>query len=72
MATLTIRIPDEKHRRLKQLAESKGISVNKLIDELSTIALVESDVHMRFQALAVRGDRELGLQLLDLLDERSL
>ena len=31
MATLTIRMPDDKHSRLKQLAESRGISVNKLI-----------------------------------------
>jgi predicted HicB family RNase H-like nuclease len=37
MATLTIRLPDEKHDRLKQLAESRGISMNKLIEELSTI-----------------------------------
>jgi len=39
MATLTIRLPDDKHLRLKKLAESQGLSVNKLIEELSTIAL---------------------------------
>ena len=39
MKTLTIRIPDEKHNRLKHLAESQGISINKLMEELSTIAL---------------------------------
>jgi predicted HicB family RNase H-like nuclease len=39
MATLTIRLPDEKHNRFKELAQAKGISVNKLIEELSTIAL---------------------------------
>ena len=43
MKTLTIRIPDEKHDRLKHLAESQGISINKLIEELSTIALTEFD-----------------------------
>jgi plasmid stability protein len=71
MATLTIRIPDDKHRRLKQLAASRGISVNKLIDELSTIALVESDAYTRFQSLAKQGDRQTGLQLLDQLDKQQ-
>jgi plasmid stability protein len=71
MATLTIRLPDEKHERLKQLAESRGISMNKLIEELSTIALTEFDTYNRFRALAARGDRARGLALLDQLDARS-
>ncbi len=79
MATLTIRLPDEKHDRLKQLAESRGISMNKLIEELSTIALTEFDTYNRFRALAARGDdqwsvvdhRARGLALLDQLDQRS-
>jgi predicted transcriptional regulator len=68
MATLTIRIPDDKHNRLKQLAESRGVSVNKLIEELSTIALTEFDTYNRFQLMAARGDRQEGLRLLDKLD----
>jgi predicted HicB family RNase H-like nuclease len=52
MATLTIRLPEAKHLRLKKLAESKGMSINKLIEELSTIALVEFDTHTRFKAMA--------------------
>jgi predicted transcriptional regulator len=68
MATLTIRIPDDKHSRLKQLAEARGISVNKLIEELSTIALTEFDTQNRFQVMAARGDRQVGLKLLDKLD----
>ncbi|CAN1213248.1 Toxin-antitoxin system HicB family antitoxin [Tumidithrix helvetica PCC 7403] len=68
MATLTIRLPDDKHLRLKKLAESQGLSINKLIEELSTIALVEFDTHTRFKLLAAQGDRELGLKLLDKLD----
>jgi predicted transcriptional regulator len=71
MATLTIRIPDEKHGRLKQLAEARGISVNKLIEELSTIALTEFDTQNRFQVMAARGDRQVGLKLLDKLDALS-
>jgi predicted transcriptional regulator len=68
MATLTIRIPDDKHLRLKELAESQGVSINKLIEELSTIALAEFDTHTRFKLMAARGDVAEGLRILDQLD----
>jgi predicted transcriptional regulator len=68
MATLTIRLPDDKHYRLKQLAETRGISINKLMEELSTIAITEFDTYNRFQLMALEGDPELGLKLLDKLD----
>ncbi|MBW4678337.1 MAG: toxin-antitoxin system HicB family antitoxin [Nostoc sp. CreGUA01] len=68
MATLTIRLPDEKHNRLKELAQAKGISVNKLIEELSTIALAEFDANTRFKAMAATGNPEEGLRILAKLD----
>ncbi|AFZ42553.1 hypothetical protein PCC7418_0319 [Halothece sp. PCC 7418] len=68
MATLTIRIPDDKHERLKALAKSRGISVNKLMEELSTVVLAEFDAYTRFQAMAARGNASEGLTLLDKLD----
>jgi plasmid stability protein len=68
MATLTIRLPDDKHSRLKKLAEMRGISLNKLMEELSTVALVEFDAHNRFKLMAARGNRQVGLALLDKLD----
>jgi len=71
MATLTIRLSDEKHERLRQLAERRKISMNKLLDELSTIALAEFDAETRFRARAARGSREEGLRLLDVLDRES-
>ena len=71
MATLTIRLPDDKHERLKQYAQSRGISVNKLMEELSTIALVEFDAHTRYKAMAAVGDPQKGLEILDRLDEIS-
>ncbi|MBW4609457.1 MAG: type II toxin-antitoxin system HicB family antitoxin [Hassallia sp. WJT32-NPBG1] len=49
MGTLTIRLPDDKHNRLKELAQAKNISINKLIEELSTIALAEFDANTRFR-----------------------
>ncbi len=68
MATLTIRLSDEKHEHLRQLAERRQISMNKLIDELSTVALAEFEAKTRFRARAALGSREEGLKLLDLLD----
>lgn len=68
MATLTIRLPDDKHERLKELAKRRNISVNKLIEELSTIALAEFDAETRFRAMAAKGNIEAGLALLDRLD----
>lgn len=67
MATLTIRIPDEKAGRLKALAKHRRVSVNKLIDELSTQALAEFDSEVRFRALAASGNPGR-VELLDKLD----
>ena len=71
MATLTIRLPDDKHARLKQLAEYRQVSMNKLIEELSTVALAQFDAELRFRARAARGSAEEGLRLLDKLDIES-
>ena len=68
MATLTIRMPDEKYARLKALAKHRRVSVNKLIEEFSTQALAEFDSEARFRALAASGDPMRGLALLDKLD----
>jgi len=68
MATMTIRIPDDKHSRLKALARYRHVSVNKLVEELSTQALAEFDSEVRFRALAARGDVTKRLKLLDKLD----
>ena len=68
MATLTVRMPDDKHSRLKSLAKHRHVSVNKLIEELSTQALSEFDSEVRFRALAASGNIDKGLKLLDKLD----
>jgi predicted transcriptional regulator len=68
MAILTIRIPDEKHNRLKALAKHRHMSINKLIDVFSTQALAEFDSEVRFRTLAANGDPGRGLELLDKLD----
>ncbi|MBP8309350.1 MAG: toxin-antitoxin system HicB family antitoxin [Burkholderiaceae bacterium] len=68
MSTLTIRLPDDKHERLKALARANSISVNKLIDELATVALANYDARVRFEIRAGRGDPQRALDLLDKLD----
>ena len=68
MSTLTIRIPENRHARLRSLAKARGVSVNKLIDELATVALAQHDTETRFRAFAARGSRKRGLELLDKLD----
>ena len=68
MSVVTLRIPEEKHMRLKQLAASRNTSVNRLFDELATILLVQHDVGVQFRAAAEKGDPIRGLALLDKLD----
>jgi predicted transcriptional regulator len=68
MTTLTIRLPDDTSLRLKQLASSRGISLNKLIEELSTAALAAYDAETRFRTLAASADRNAALDILARLD----
>ncbi len=69
MSTLTVRLPDDKHERLKAMAQYRKISVNKLVEEFSTQALAEFDIETRFRALASTGNTKKGLKLLDKLDD---
>lgn len=66
MAALTVRLPDDKHQRLKALAKSRGTPLNRLIDEMATQMLAEFDAETRFRIRAERGSgkSERGLALL--------
>ena len=68
MSTLTIRLPNDQHERLKTLARQRGVSLNKLFEEFSARALVEFDVETRFRVRAAKGDLQAGLALLDKLN----
>jgi hypothetical protein len=68
MSTITLRIPDSKHERLKQYAKEQGVSLNKLFDEFATVALAQFDMKTRFELKAAKGNIETGLQILDKLD----
>ncbi len=65
---MTIRIADDQHERLKVLAARRGISLNKMIEEFSTRAIVEADAENRYLARAASGNPSRGIELLDKLD----
>ncbi|MDQ1260748.1 MAG: ribbon-helix-helix protein, CopG family [Giesbergeria sp.] len=71
MSTLTIRLPDDTAQRLKNLAQTRGLSINKLMEELSTQAIAAFDAETRFRALAARGDAGQALAILDRLDRQD-
>ena len=68
MSTLTIRLPDETVQRLKSLAQSRGLSMNKLVEQLSAHALSAWDTENHFRAMAATGDVYKALAVLDRLD----
>lgn len=67
MKPITVRLPDDKYRRLKALAQARGTSVNRLVDEMATMMLAEFDAETRFAVRAQRGRGRAaeGLALLD-------
>ena len=67
MSALTLRIPDDKHNRLKTLARRRGTSLNRLMEEMATLMLAEFDAETRFALRAShgRGKAKRGLALLD-------
>ena len=71
MSTLTIRLPDDTADRLKALARSRGLSMNKLVEELSAQALAAWDTENHFRAMAATGDIDRAVSILDRLDEHE-
>jgi hypothetical protein len=55
MTALTLRLPNDKHARLKSLARRRGTSVNRLMEEMATVMIAEADSETRFQIRAARG-----------------
>lgn len=66
MSALTIRLPDDKYQRLKELSRHRHTSVNRLIDEMATLMLAEFDAETRFLLRAERG-RDKVARGIDLL-----
>ena len=71
MSTLTIRLPDDTAERLRALAKSRGLSVSKLIEEMSAQAIAVWDTETRFRVMAAKGDVARALAILDDLDAKA-
>ena len=67
MTTPSIRLPDDMAEKLKNIAKTRNISLNKLMFELSVQALAE-EAKQRFLAAQLRSNPKRALQLLDELD----
>lgn len=70
MKPITVRLPDDKYRRLKALAQTRGASMNRLVDEMATMMLAEFDTETRFAVRAQRG-RGRAAEWLALLDKAA-
>ena len=55
MSALSVRLPDDKHERLRNMAHTRGTTINRLIDEMTTLMLAEFDAETRFHLRAKRG-----------------
>ena len=73
MTALTLRLPDDKHQRLRALAQTRGTTINRLLDEMTTLMLAEFDAETRFKLRAASGAgrSEIGLALLDKAAQRG-
>jgi hypothetical protein len=67
MGTVTLRLSDEAHQRIKALAKSRNMSLNKLYEEFTIMGLTEFDAENRFKAMASKGSKERGKALINKL-----
>lgn len=57
MSTLSLRLPDSLHKRLAQLAEREGISINQMIASAVAEKMAALDTEELLGARAARGSR---------------
>jgi predicted transcriptional regulator len=69
MSTVTVRLPDDVADRLKTVAQSRGVSIDKLMTEVSLQTLASYDAETRFRAAAAQADIPAALAVLERLDE---
>jgi hypothetical protein len=49
-------MPDDTHARLRDLARVRGVSINKLVEEMTIATLSAHDAEVRFRLMAARGN----------------
>jgi predicted transcriptional regulator len=68
MTSLTIELPDETYRQLRQLAEARGISLDHLIEHLGSAAVASHSAETRFRSFVSEGNPKQAREILDRLD----
>jgi predicted DNA-binding protein len=71
MSTLTLRLPENLALRLKSLAHARGLSVNKLVNEIIAQTLAAYDTETRFKAMAAQANILGALAALDRMDQEA-
>lgn len=71
MKRMTICLPDDTAERLKTLAQSRGLSMSQLLEEVSIQAIASFDTEIRFRAMAASGNAEQALEILARLDSED-
>ncbi len=72
MTIFSIRLPEDIAGDLKKVAQQRGISVNKLTNELYAQLLAEEAAKQQFLAAQLRGDPKKALRMLDELDAMGI
>jgi hypothetical protein len=68
METINLHLSDDTYRKIKEFAISKNMTINKLFEEFSNIALAEYDAEIKFKARVAKASKKRGLEILDKLD----
>jgi hypothetical protein len=69
METIHLNFPDDTYRKIKEFAISKNLTINKLFEEFSNIAIAEYDAETKFKARIAKASKKRGLEILDKLDQ---
>lgn len=67
MSAITIDLPKNQYEKLQQLADSQNMSVNKLLNNLSVMAISEYEAHKAFEERQRQGDIKAGLTIIQKL-----
>jgi hypothetical protein len=58
----------DKRQRVKQLADSQGMKINRFVNWLADMALAQHEAEARFRAAASRGTPKAAIRILEGLD----
>ena len=58
----------DKRQRIKQLADSQGMKLNRFVNWLADMALAQHEAEARFRAAAARGNPKAAIRVLEALD----